>query len=100
MSKWHLKAPQKVLAIKSSEIRNECDLRGGLDGLVGFHEITDVTFTEPTCKKRMLPMREPLNCRMSAQGTYRFYSVYRQTILLVNGEPFGRERVNACNSFE
>ena len=35
-----------------------------------------------------------LNCRMSALGTYRFYSVKRQTILLVNGEPFGRERVN------
>ena len=31
---------------------------------------------------------------MSAQGTYRFYSVKRQTILLVNGEPIGRERVN------
>ena len=30
---------------------------------------------------------------MSAQGTYRFYSVERQTILLVNGEPLGRERV-------
>ena len=29
---------------------------------------------------------------MSAQGTYRFYS--RQTILLVNGEPLGRERVS------
>ena len=29
---------------------------------------------------------------MSAQGTYRFYSVLRQTILLVNGEPLGRER--------
>ena len=34
------------------------DLRGGLDGLVGFDEITEVTFTEPTCKKRMLPMQE------------------------------------------
>ena len=32
---------------------------------------------------------------MSAQGTYRFYSVERQTILLVNGEPLGRERVKA-----
>ena len=31
---------------------------------------------------------------MSAQGTYRFYSVERQTILLVNGEALGRERVN------
>ena len=31
---------------------------------------------------------------MSAQGTSRFYFVYRQTILLVNGEPLGRERVN------
>ena len=31
---------------------------------------------------------------MSAQGTYRFYSVQRQTILFVNGEPLGRERVN------
>ena len=30
---------------------------------------------------------------MSAQLTYRFYSVSRQTILLVNGEPLGRERV-------
>ena len=30
---------------------------------------------------------------MSAQDTYRFYSVYRQTILLVNGEPLGREKV-------
>ena len=34
----------------------------------------------------------PLNRRMSAQGTYRFYSLQRQTILLVNGEPLGRER--------
>ena len=32
---------------------------------------------------------------MRAQGTYRFYSVERQTILLVNGEPLGQERVNA-----
>ena len=32
---------------------------------------------------------------MSAQGTYRCYCVKRQTILLVNGEPLGRERVNA-----
>ena len=31
---------------------------------------------------------------MSAQGTHRFYSVQRQTILLVNGEPLGRETVN------
>ena len=31
---------------------------------------------------------------MSAQGTYRFYYFQRQTILLVNGEPLGRERVN------
>jgi len=30
---------------------------------------------------------------MSAQGTYRFYSVSHQTSLLVNGEPLGRERV-------
>ena len=30
---------------------------------------------------------------MSAQGTYRFYSVQRQTILLVKGEPLGRKRV-------
>ena len=30
---------------------------------------------------------------MSAQGNYRFYSVLRQTILLVHGEPLGRERV-------
>ena len=30
---------------------------------------------------------------MSAQGTYRFYSVKRQTILLVNEELLGRERV-------
>ena len=30
---------------------------------------------------------------MSAQGTYRFYSVQRQTILLINGEPLGRGRV-------
>ena len=30
---------------------------------------------------------------MSAQGTYRFYSVQRQTILLVNGERLRRERV-------
>ena len=29
---------------------------------------------------------------MSAQGTYRFYFVSRQTILLVNEEPLGRER--------
>ena len=27
---------------------------------------------------------------MSANGTYRFYSVKRQTILLVKGEPLGR----------
>ena len=31
---------------------------------------------------------------MSAQGTYRFYSVLRQTIVLVTGEPLGQERVN------
>ena len=31
---------------------------------------------------------------MSAQGPYRSYSVQRQTIFLVNGEPLGRERVN------
>ena len=43
---------------------------------------------------------------MSAWGTYRFYSVQRQTILLVNGEPLGRERVKnlretnlACEMF-
>ena len=30
---------------------------------------------------------------MSAQGTYKFHSVQRQTILLVNGEPLARERV-------
>ena len=34
---------------------------------------------------------------MSAQGTYRFYSVWRQTILLVKGVPLGRERVKAEN---
>ena len=36
---------------------------------------------------------------MSAQGTYRFYSVQRQTILLVNGEPLGRERVNNVKNY-
>ena len=36
---------------------------------------------------------------MSAQGTYRFYSVSRQTILLVNGEPLGRERVNNVKNY-
>ena len=36
---------------------------------------------------------------MSAQGTYRFYSVQRQTILLVNGEPLGRERVNDVKNY-
>ena len=36
---------------------------------------------------------------MSAQGTYRFYSVKRQTILLVNGEPLGRERVNNVKNY-
>ena len=30
---------------------------------------------------------------MSAQGAYRFHPVQRQTILLVNGEPLGQERV-------
>ena len=30
---------------------------------------------------------------MSDQGTYTFYSVQRQTISLVNGEPLRRERV-------
>ena len=37
---------------------------------------------------------------MSAQGTYRFYSVQRQTILLVNGEPIGRERVKGTDATE
>ena len=32
---------------------------------------------------------------MSAQGTYGFYSVELQTILLVNGEPLGREKVKS-----
>ena len=36
---------------------------------------------------------------MSAQGTYRFYSVERQTILLVNGEPLYRERVNSVKHY-
>ena len=36
---------------------------------------------------------------MSAQGTYRFYSVSRQTILLVNGEPLGQERVNNVKNY-
>ena len=36
---------------------------------------------------------------MSAQGTYRFYSVQRQTILLVNGEPLGRERLKEKRNF-
>ena len=36
---------------------------------------------------------------MSAQGTYRFYYVKCQTILLVNREPFGRERVNNVKNF-
>ena len=37
--------------------------------------------------------------RMSAQGTYRFYSVERQTILLVNGEPLLRERVHNLKNY-
>ena len=36
---------------------------------------------------------------MSAQGTCRFYSVQRQTILLVKGEPPGRERVNNIKNY-
>ena len=36
---------------------------------------------------------------MSAQGSYRFYSVYRQTILLVTGEPLGRERVKNVKNY-
>ena len=36
---------------------------------------------------------------MSAQGTYRFYSVWRQTILLVNGEALGQERVNNAKTY-
>ena len=36
---------------------------------------------------------------MSAQGTDRFYSVKRQTILLVNREPLGRERVNNVKDY-
>ena len=36
---------------------------------------------------------------MSTQGTYRFYSGQRQTILLVNGEPPGRERVNNVKNY-
>ena len=36
---------------------------------------------------------------MSAQGTYRFYSFLRQTILLVNGEPLGQERVNNVKNY-
>ena len=37
---------------------------------------------------------------MSAQGTYRFYSVQRQTILLVNGEPLGRASAKVCRPGE
>ena len=37
---------------------------------------------------------------MSAQGTYRFYSVSRQTILLVNGEPLGQERVKYLSTYD
>ena len=37
---------------------------------------------------------------MSAQGTYRFYSVQRQTILLVNGEPLGRERDKRLTKYQ
>ena len=36
---------------------------------------------------------------MSAQGTYRFYSVKRQMILLLKGEPLGRERVNNVKNY-
>ena len=36
---------------------------------------------------------------MSAQGTYRFYSVSRGTILIVNGKPLGRERVNNVKNY-
>ena len=34
---------------------------------------------------------------MSAKGTCGFYSVLRQTTLLVDGEPLRRERVNIAN---
>ena len=37
--------------------------------------------------------------RLSAQGTYRFYSVYRQAILLVKGEALGRKRVNNVKNY-
>ena len=33
----------------------------------------------------------PFNCRMSAWGTYRDYSVQRPTVLLISGEPLGRK---------
>ena len=36
---------------------------------------------------------------MSAQGTYRFYPGWRQTVLVVNGEPLGRERVNNVKNY-
>ena len=36
---------------------------------------------------------------MSAQGTYRFCSVYRQTTLLVNGEALAQERVNNVKNY-
>ena len=37
---------------------------------------------------------------MSAQGTYRFYSVQRQTILLVNEEPLSllRSGLSGCHA--
>ena len=49
-------------------------------------ELAEVKISNP---KNNLPINES---RMSAQGTYRSYCARRQTILLVNGEPLGRER--------
>ena len=40
MLKWRLKAPQKVLGIKSSET----NVIFAVDGIVGLDEITEVTF--------------------------------------------------------
>ena len=46
-------------------------------------------------KKKELTLSRP----WVSIGTYRFYSVKRQTILLVNGEPFGQERVNIIKNY-
>ena len=50
-----------------------------------------LTVKELTTEKTMSPLT--LNCRRQTHDTSRFYSVSRQTILHVNWEPLGSERV-------